>query len=109
MVDAGNFFVIPGYPEEARGANHSVVLHEGNNLRSKMGYGSDDFLIAIVGSQFSYSGLWLEHALVLHALSSVLYQFSYGDSSNLKVAILSDNSTSTYKMALEVKALFFPR
>ncbi|KAM0945810.1 putative glycosyl transferase, family 1 [Dioscorea sansibarensis] len=101
VVDAGNFFVIPGYPEEAWGANHSVVLHERNNLRSKMGYESDDFLIAIVGSQFSYSGLWLEHALVLHALSSVLHQFSYGNSSNLKVVILSDNSTSTYKMALE--------
>ncbi|KAJ0971503.1 hypothetical protein J5N97_019462 [Dioscorea zingiberensis] len=102
-IDAGNFFVIPGYPEEAWGASHSVI-QEGNNLRAKMGYRSDDFIIAIVGSQFSYSGLWLEHALVLHALSSLLHEFPYSNSCNLKVAILSDNSNSTYKMGLETIA-----
>ena len=61
--DVGNFFVIPGTPAEAWEADTVMALHK-DNLRVKMGYELEDAVIAIVGSQFMYRGLWLEHAVI---------------------------------------------
>ena len=46
-----------------------------DNLRVNMGYGPEDVIIAIVGSQFLYKGLWLGHAIVLRALEPLLADF----------------------------------
>uniref|UniRef100_A0A1D1Z063 D-inositol 3-phosphate glycosyltransferase n=1 Tax=Anthurium amnicola TaxID=1678845 RepID=A0A1D1Z063_9ARAE len=105
LFDAGNFFVIPGSPTEAWRAENYLSLHNWHDPRIEMGYGSEDFLIAIVGSQFSYSGLWLEHALILQAIAPLRHGFS--SASHLKVAVLSGNSTDSYKAALEALSLNF--
>ncbi|XP_042480684.1 uncharacterized protein LOC122061481 [Macadamia integrifolia] len=105
--DAGNYFVIPGSPAEAWEADNFFALYSKDDLRVKLGFKPDDFIVAIVGSQFSYSGLWLEHSLVLQALLPLLRDFpSDSDSDSLiKVGILSGNSTGNYKVALEAIAL----
>ncbi|OVA16537.1 Glycosyl transferase [Macleaya cordata] len=105
--DAGNYFVIPGSPNEAWEADSFMASYNRDDLRVKMGYSTDDFVIAIVGSEFSYSGLWLEHAFVLQALLPLFSQFQSDDSSSsrLKVRLLSGNSTSNYKLAMEAIAI----
>lgn len=100
VFDAGNFYVIPGSPTEAWEARNYMSINSGHDPRVEMGYSQEDFLIALAGSQFSYSGLWLEQALVLQAIAPLRQEFS--SASHLKVAILNGNSTDSYKAALEV-------
>lgn len=109
--DSGNFYVIPGSPAEVLRAD--IVLKNRNDveLRQKYGFNPDDFIIAVVGSHFLYSGIMLEHAVVLKALAPLLKQFRSKNEtqSRLKVRILSSNLTDAYKMAIEVVILIFFR
>ncbi|KAM7476476.1 hypothetical protein LguiB_023719 [Lonicera macranthoides] len=104
--DAGNYFVIPGSPAEAWEADNFLALHK-HNPELKMGFGPDDFVIAVVGSQLLYKGLWLEHALILQALLPVLTHFPVNDNSNsrLKIVVLSGDSIGNYSLAVEAIAL----
>ncbi|KAL0339470.1 UNVERIFIED_CONTAM: hypothetical protein Sangu_1469100 [Sesamum angustifolium] len=100
--DPGNYFVIPGSPEEAWKADEKQMVPV-DNSRLKMGYGQDDFVVAVVGSQLSYRGLWLEHAFILKALFPLHTDF--GDSSSrLKIIILAGDSTSNYSSSVETIA-----
>ncbi|KAF6162107.1 hypothetical protein GIB67_008236 [Kingdonia uniflora] len=109
--DAGNYYVIPGSPNEAMEAENFMAFYTKDELRVNMGYESTEFVVAIVGSQFMYSGLWLEEAFVLQALLPILSEFPSDNSSRLRVGILSENSTSNYKVAVEAIAvkLGYPR
>lgn len=100
--DVGNFFVIPGSPTEAWEADTVMALHK-DNLHIKMGYEPEDVVIAIVGSQFLYRGLWVEHAIVLQALLPVLSDFPLDNNSNshLKIVVLIGDSTSNYGVVIE--------
>lgn len=104
--DSGNFFVIPGFPAEALETEIAVASED--NLRAKMGYENDDLVIAIVGSQFLYGGMWLEQAMILQAMLPLLREFSLDEHSNshLKIFVLSGVSTSNYTMAVEVHVCF---
>ncbi|WCJ22677.1 glycosyl transferase family 1 protein [Euphorbia peplus] len=104
--DAGNYYVIPGSPAEAWEAE-SMVPFDKDNVRVKMGYGPDDIVIAIVGSQFVYRGLWLEHALILQALLPLFSDTPFDDTSKSRVniVVLTDNSTYNYSVALEAIAV----
>ena len=95
----GNFFVILDTSAEEWEVNTVMALHK-DNLHVKMGYELEDTIIAIVGSQFLYRGLWLENAIILHALLPVLSNFPlYNNSnSNLEIVVLSGHSTSNYGM-----------
>lgn len=89
--DAGNFYVIPGSPEE---------VWKAKNLEFPQ---KDDVIISIVGSQFLYKGQWLEHALLLQALRPLFsgyYQESHN--SHLKIIVLGGESASNYSVAIEV-------
>lgn len=101
--DTGNFFVIPGSPAEAWEVDHFIGSHQ-DSLRDKMNFSSDDFVIAIAGSQLLYGGMWLEHALVLQAMLPLLRGFPpYNYStSNIKVIVISRDSTRNYSVAVEV-------
>ena len=101
--DTGNYYVIPGSPAEVWKGETAMNLYK-DNQRMKMGYEPDEVLIAIVGSQFMYRGLWLEHALILQALLPLFADFSSGNNSNShpKIIVLSSDSTSSYSMAVEV-------
>ncbi|XP_052171310.1 uncharacterized protein LOC127787353 isoform X2 [Diospyros lotus] len=110
--DVGNYFVIPGSPAEAWEADNFMVSHKDSPCE-KMDYGPDDFLIVIVGSQFLYRGLWLEHAFILKALLPIFMDFPSDENSNsgLKIIVLSGDSTSNYSVAVEAIArkLRYPR
>ncbi|KAM7274825.1 hypothetical protein ACFE04_016691 [Oxalis oulophora] len=107
MFDAGNYYVVPGSPAKAWEAHISNSLYK-DNLRVKMGLETDDLVIAIVGSQFVYKSLWLEHALILEALLPLLANSSddNGLSSHphLKILVLSGESNSNYSVAIEAIA-----
>ncbi|KAK4418585.1 hypothetical protein Salat_2271300 [Sesamum alatum] len=100
--DPGNYFVIPGSPAEAWTAENFMASHR-DNLHLKIGYAQDDFVVAVVGSQILYRGLWLDHAFVLQALYPVLRDFS-SSSSRLKIVILAGHSPSNYSSAVETIA-----
>ncbi|XVF22451.1 hypothetical protein REPUB_Repub12eG0173600 [Reevesia pubescens] len=104
--DTGNYYVIPGSPAEVWKGENAMNLYKDNQHR-KMGYGPDELLIAIVGSQFMYRGLWLEHALILKALLPLFADFLSDNNSNShpKIIILNSDSTSNYSMAVERIAL----
>uniref|UniRef100_A0A7N0UMJ8 Glycosyl transferase family 1 domain-containing protein n=1 Tax=Kalanchoe fedtschenkoi TaxID=63787 RepID=A0A7N0UMJ8_KALFE len=104
ILDSSNYFVIPGSPSEIWQAN-TFVSHPIKNIRSRMGYDDDDLVIVIVGSRFLYRGLWLEHALILQALHSILENSSDVISSDhLKLVFLSGDSNSNYSLALKTVA-----
>lgn len=104
--DAGNYFVVPGYPSGACKINNSTIIHE-ENLRVNMNIEVEDFVVGIVGSEFLYKGIWLEHAFVLKSLLPLLAKFPVGDSSSrrLKIIVLSQDSTGNYSAAMEVMFL----
>ncbi|CAJ1950280.1 unnamed protein product [Sphenostylis stenocarpa] len=111
--DAGNFFVIPGTPAETLEAEAFMALQK-DNLRVSMGYGPEDVIIAIVGSQFLYKGMWLGHAIVLRALEPLLLNFPLNkdnSSVQLRIIVHSGELTNNYSVALETMAhsLKYPR
>lgn len=107
VCDSGNYYVIPGSPFEAWEADHFTVTDK-DNLRVKMDYGPDDFVIVVVGSQFLYRDLWLEHAFVLKALLPLIEDLSSNHpNSLLKIILLSGGLTSNYSVAVEVNAYIF--
>ncbi|CAN6443902.1 unnamed protein product [Victoria cruziana] len=105
--DSGNYMVIPGSSVESWEASIYKALSGGRVVRAEMGYTDEDFVIVIIGSQLLYSGMWLEHSLVMKALVPLLGQIHNSNSSDsrLKIAIVSGNSTSTYKVSLQAIAL----
>lgn len=104
--DAGNYFVIPSSAVEAWRTSNTFSMQNAPDLRVKMGYRPDDFIIAIVGSQFSYSGMWLEFTLVLQAVAPLLKGLASDDTYPLlKVGISSGNLSDTYKNSLQVVKL----
>ncbi|KAH9616856.1 hypothetical protein KSS87_006736 [Heliosperma pusillum] len=100
--DTGNYFVIPATPTEVREAE-SVTAVTKEPLQSKLGLTDDDFVVVVVGSQFMYKGLPLEHALILQALKPLLADISsdIGLSSGLKIFVLTGDSTGNYAKAVE--------
>ncbi|KAK0580750.1 hypothetical protein LWI29_005790 [Acer saccharum] len=72
-----------------------------------MGYSPNDLVIAIVGSEFLYRGLWLEHSLILRALRPLFPDNLVESEPNfhIKIMLLSRDSTSNYSVAVEAIAL----
>lgn len=103
--DAGNYFVIPGTPEEAWDAANMLTIDR-SNVHVKIEKSSNDFNILIVGCQLLYKGLWLEHALVLKALLPVVEDFRSDSSidTHLKIIFLVGDSNSNYSVAVETMA-----
>ncbi|WOL20505.1 hypothetical protein Cni_G29310 [Canna indica] len=103
--DADNFLVIPGSPAEVWEADNSVIWKEYNS-KENLGYTPEDFVITIVSGQFSYSGMLLEHVLILEALRPLLQQFISVNSSYypLKICIVSANLTGSDRATLEAIA-----
>ncbi|XP_019461275.1 PREDICTED: uncharacterized protein LOC109360682 isoform X2 [Lupinus angustifolius] len=111
--DAGNFYVIPGSPAESLDADAFMAIQK-HDLRIRMGHGREDLVVAIVGSQFLYKGMWLGHAIVLQALSPLLADFPSGkdnSSAQLRIIVHSGELTNNYSVALETMAhsLKYPR
>ncbi|XP_073119613.1 uncharacterized protein [Henckelia pumila] len=102
ICDPGNYLVIPGSPLEAWKAEKLMVSY-GDYAPLPMESGTHDFIVAVVGYQLLYKGLWLEHALVLQALYPLLTGFR-NSSSSLKIVVLAGYPTSSYKKVVETIA-----
>lgn len=105
--DAGNYFVVPGSPSGACEIDNSNIIND-ENLRVKLNIKVTDVVVGIVGSEFLYKGIWLEHAFVLKALFPLLAKFPAGSSLSpqLKIVILSQDLTGNYSAVIEVKFCF---
>ncbi|VAH61844.1 unnamed protein product [Triticum turgidum subsp. durum] len=105
--DSGNYFVIPGSPAPAFQADRFIAKNYDKDVRISLSLGPRDFVIAMVGSQFSYDGLLMEEALVLQAVGPLLQQYPSENSTQteLKVRILTGNQTDKHRIALEAIAL----
>ncbi|KAJ1284378.1 hypothetical protein BS78_03G199300 [Paspalum vaginatum] len=111
--DSGNYFVIPGFPSEAFRAYNSIAKSDHQDARIGFGLKHKDFLIAIVGTPFSYGENLMEEALVLQAVGPLLQQYHSDNitQSELKVKIFAGNITEKHRMSLEAIAssVGFPR
>ncbi|KAF8696948.1 hypothetical protein HU200_036593 [Digitaria exilis] len=107
--DSGNYFVIPGSPSEVFQADSFIAKPYYQDARISLGLSPKDFLIAIVGTPFSYGENLVEEVLVLQAVSPLLQHYRSENSmeSELKVKIFSGNITEKYRMVLESVALGF--
>ncbi|XP_051132586.1 uncharacterized protein LOC127252454 isoform X2 [Andrographis paniculata] len=99
LCDPGNYIVIPGSPEEAWKSDRRIGFME-DNPQLKLEYESDEFVVAVVGSQLGYKGLWVDHAFVLQALRPLFTDF--GDSSSpIKVFVVAGDSMGNYRTIVE--------
>ncbi|KAL5222284.1 hypothetical protein ABZP36_026997 [Zizania latifolia] len=105
--DSGNYFVIPGSPVVSLQTDRITSRSYVQDVRVSMGLGLSDFVIAIVGSQFSYGGFLMEEALLLQAVGPLLQQYPSENTTqfDLKVRILTENITEKHRMVLEAVAL----
>ena len=101
--DTGNYFVIPGIPNESSEWDTLTFLDK-KQLQAKMDLVDDDFVIAVVSSQFMYKGLWLDHTLTLQALKPLLIDLSSNNSANsgLNIFVLTGDSTGNYTQRADV-------
>ncbi|KAL3695814.1 hypothetical protein R1sor_009890 [Riccia sorocarpa] len=100
-----NFFVIPGSPWDVWEAEQYMITHRRQDARARFAVSSSDFAIVVVGSPCVYTGSWMEHALIMKAVSSLLSVSSSEDPplGPVKVFVLGhSNSTSAYKETLQV-------
>ncbi|PAN29631.1 hypothetical protein PAHAL_5G239500 [Panicum hallii] len=111
--DSGNYFIVPGSPSEVFQADNFIANHSHQDARISLGLSTKDFVIAIVGTPFSYGENLMEETLVLQAIGPLLQQYHSENSteSELKVKIFTGNKTEKHKMVLESAALSvgFPR
>ncbi|TKW15466.1 hypothetical protein SEVIR_5G238500v4 [Setaria viridis] len=111
--DSGNYFVIPGSPSEVFQADNFIAKHYHQDARISLGLSPKDFVIAIVGTPFSYRENLMEETLILQAVGPLLQQYHSENSteSELKVKFFTRNITEKHRMILESIALSvgFPR
>jgi hypothetical protein len=102
--DSGNYFVIPGSPSEVFQADNFIAKHYHQDARISLGLSPKDFVIAIVGTPFSYGQNLMEETLILQAVGPLIQQYHSENSttSELKVKIFSRNITEKHRMILEV-------
>ena len=108
--DSGNYFVIPGSPAVAFQADRFIAKSYDQDVRISLSLDPKDFVIAVVGSQFSYGGLLMEEAFVLQAVGPLLQQYPSENSTRtgLKVRILTGNVTEKHRWPLRFLSTTVP-
>ncbi|XP_028793233.1 uncharacterized protein LOC114748938 isoform X2 [Neltuma alba] len=103
VLDAGNFFVIPGSPVDAWAAESYSRIHSKDQLRDLSGFHRDDILVVIVGSSIFYDGLSWDYAVAMHAVGPLLLKYARrkDSSESYKFIFLCGNSTDGYGDALQ--------
>ncbi|XP_048231729.1 uncharacterized protein LOC8281295 isoform X2 [Ricinus communis] len=95
VLDAGNFFVIPGSPIDVWAAESYSKTHARHQLRTSNGFNEDDMVVLVVGSSFFYDELSLDYAVAMHTLGPLLVKYARRkDTEGLfKFVFLCGNST----------------
>lgn len=107
LLDTGNFFVIPGFPVDAWEVKSYIISHTRDEVRRSFGLRSKDIALVVVGSPFTYKGVWREHAIIMQGVLPVLnelIQANNEDAFSLKLIFASGNPTSNYGDVLQIMA-----
>lgn len=110
LFDTGNFYVIPGSPVDLWEIKSYMIAHNRDEVQKKFGLSSQDITLAVVGSPFTYKGVWREHAIVMRAILPVLDKLNQAENENhlsLKLIFISGNSISSYRHVLQEMAHHF--
>lgn len=104
VLDAGNFFVIPGSPVDVWAAESYSNTHSKYQLRKNNGFSTDDMLVLVIGSSFFYTDISWEYAVAMHAIGPLLIKYAKRTDSggSFKFVFLCGNSTDGYDDALQV-------
>ncbi|KAF5467003.1 hypothetical protein F2P56_016877 [Juglans regia] len=115
VLDAGNFFVIPGSPVDVWAAESYSNTHSKYQLRKNNGFSTDDMLVVVIGSSFFYTDISWEYAVAMHAIGPLLIKYAKRTDLGgfFKFVFLCGNSTDGYDDALQVvdgvHGLLFPK
>ena len=108
LLDTGNFLVIPGSPKDIWDVKSYMNIHSRGESRQMLGFKSGDVVLTIVGSPFTYKGVWREHAMVMKAVSSISKKLSEGnkeDRAAVKLLLVSNNPVNNYSQIVQVMPL----
>lgn len=109
LLDTGNFLVVPGSPKDVWDVKSYMKSHSRDRLRQAFGFTSEDIVLTIVGSPFSYKGVWREHAMVMQSVLPMLDKTSQvynKDGTALKLLFVGSNSGSSYGSVIQVMAQY---
>lgn len=109
-LDTGNFFVIPGSPIDVWSAERFSAVHGKEEIRIKLGFHKEDFVVVVVGSPFLYNTLWWEHTIAMQAIQPLALKFINQYQRTFRLVFLSNNLKGRYGLALQAIAshLNFP-
>ncbi|KAL2613752.1 hypothetical protein R1flu_025444 [Riccia fluitans] len=97
------FYVIPGSPWDVSEAEQYMMMHRRQDVRTEFALSSNEFTIVVVGSPCVHKGIWMEHALIMKAVGSLLSSPEDPLLGPVRVFVLGhSNSSSAYKEALQV-------
>lgn len=107
VLDAGNFFVIPGSPADVWAVEAYSKSHEKYQLRKENGFLKDEIVVVVVGSSFFYNELSWDYAVAMHDVGPLLIKYARRNSveGSFKFVFLCGNSTDGYNDALQVVKL----
>ncbi|XP_041022007.1 uncharacterized protein LOC121263265 isoform X2 [Juglans microcarpa x Juglans regia] len=103
VLDAGNFFVIPGSPVDVWAAESYSNTHSKYQLRKNNGFSTDDMLVLVIGGSFFYNDISWEYAVAMHAIGPLLIKHAKRTDlgGSFKFVFLCGNSTDGYDDALQ--------
>jgi hypothetical protein len=104
-LDTGNFLVISGSPKDVWDVKSYMKLHSRTELRETLGFKSGDVVLTIVGSPFTYQGVWREHAMVMKAVVPILKKINEGNKEDhvaVKVLIVGNYPAKNYSHVVQV-------
>lgn len=103
VLDAGNFFVIPGSPADVWAVEAYSKSHEKYQLRKENGFLKDEIVVVVVGSSFFYNELSWDYAVAMHDVGPLLIKYARRNSveGSFKFVFLCGNSTDGYNDALQ--------
>ncbi|KAH7388539.1 hypothetical protein KP509_16G080800 [Ceratopteris richardii] len=107
LLDTGNYFVVPGSPKDIWDVKAYTKLHIREDVRKALGCSSTDIVLTIVGSPFTYKGIWREHAMIMQAVLSILDKNNHlhvKDGLTVKVNFIGSNTATKYAEVVQVMA-----
>lgn len=107
LLDTGNFLVISGSPKDAWDVKSYVKSHSRDELRQALGLKLEDVVLTVVGSPFTYKGVWREHAMIMQSVFPIfnkMTQVNKKEGPALKLLFVGSNPASSYGHVVQVMA-----
>ncbi|KAI5063832.1 hypothetical protein GOP47_0020502 [Adiantum capillus-veneris] len=107
LLDTGNFLVFPGSPKDTWDVKSYMKLQKRGNVRQALGFSPRDTVLTVVGSPFTYKGVWREHAMIMQAVLPIFEKnkkMNRKDDPALKLIFVGSNSGRSYSKVVQVMA-----